>query len=170
MYAKVFNNQDIETFRRWVEEAHHIVLLSHMNADGDACGSILGMTIQLDSAALAAESITPILPNGCPRNFTWLPASERILSGDTQLDLCRQKIAEADLKLRGPGDIQGLQQSGVLDLKIADIVDDEPLVTAARDVVNRILEGDPTLEQPEHYMLNLYIRNKRKGPSWDRIS
>lgn len=80
------------------------------------------------------------------------------------------KIAEADLKLRGPGDIQGLQQSGVLDLKIADIVDDEPLVTAARDVVNRILEGDPTLEQPEHYMLNLYIRNKRKGPSWDRIS
>lgn len=97
MYAKVFNNQDIETFRRWGEEAHHIVLLSHMNADGDACGSILGMTIQLDSAALAAESITPILPNGCPRNFTWLPASERILSGDTQLDLCRQKIAEADL-------------------------------------------------------------------------
>lgn len=97
MYAKVINNQHIETFRRWVEEAHHIVLLSHMNADGDACGSILGMTIQLDSAASAAKSVTPILPNGCPRNFTWLPASERILSGETQLDLCLQKIAEADL-------------------------------------------------------------------------
>lgn len=68
-----------------------------MNADGDACGSILGMTIQLDSAASAAQSVTPILPNGCPRNFTWLPASDRILSGESQLELCHQKIAEADL-------------------------------------------------------------------------
>lgn len=97
MDAKVFNNQHIETFRRWVEEAHHIVLLSHMNADGDACGSVLGLAKQLDFAAPAAKNITPILPNGCPRTFTWLPGSERILSGETQLELCLQKIAEADL-------------------------------------------------------------------------
>lgn len=80
------------------------------------------------------------------------------------------KIAEADLRLRGPGDIQGLQQSGVLDLKLADIVDDEPIVKAARDVVARILEADPQLLQPENRTLNLYIKKKRKGPSWDRIS
>ncbi|MCQ2296983.1 MAG: ATP-dependent DNA helicase RecG [Bacteroidales bacterium] len=80
------------------------------------------------------------------------------------------KIAEADLRLRGPGDIQGLQQSGVLDLKLADIVDDEPIVKAARDVVARILEADPQLLQPENRPLNLYIKKKRKGPSWDRIS
>lgn len=80
------------------------------------------------------------------------------------------KIAEADLKLRGPGDIQGLQQSGVLELKLADIVEDEPIVKAARDVVGRILEADPQLQLPENRMLNQYIKKKRKGPSWDRIS
>lgn len=97
MSSKVFDNQHIETFRQWVSQAHRIVLLSHMNADGDACGSLLGLTLQLDKAAFSAESITPILPNGCPHTFEWLPASERILSGDKEEALCRQRIAEADL-------------------------------------------------------------------------
>lgn len=97
MSAKVFDSQHIETFRQWVSQAHRIVLLSHMNADGDACGGILGLTLQLKKAAISAQSISPILPNGCPHTFEWLPGSEHILSGDKNEALCRQKIAEADL-------------------------------------------------------------------------
>ncbi len=80
------------------------------------------------------------------------------------------RIAEADLKLRGPGDIQGLQQSGILDLRLADIVDDEPLVRSTREAVQALLDTDPTLALPEHYCLLLYLRNKRNGINWSRIS
>lgn len=97
MYSKEFDSQMIATFRQWCAESCHIVLLSHMNADGDACGSLLGMALQLDQAAPNAVSISPILPNGCPRNFRWLPDSQRILSGESQRLLCEQRIAEADL-------------------------------------------------------------------------
>lgn len=80
------------------------------------------------------------------------------------------RIAEADLKLRGPGDIQGLQQSGLLDLRLADIVDDEPIVIASRESVQALLEEDPTLEQPENFCLLYYIKSKRKGIDWGSIS
>ena len=79
-------------------------------------------------------------------------------------------IAEADLRLRGPGDLQGLQQSGMLDLKVADIVDDEPLVCATRDEVHRILEADPDLHQPENYLLRQYLLKHNSHPQWDKIS
>lgn len=79
------------------------------------------------------------------------------------------RIAEADLKLRGPGDMQGTQQSGVLDLKLADLVDDEPLVVATRDEVRSILESDPELQLPQHYTLRKYLQSKRSKKSWDRI-
>lgn len=78
-------------------------------------------------------------------------------------------IAEADLRLRGPGDLQGLQQSGMLDLKLADLVDDEPLVSATRDEVHRLLEADPDLLQPENSVLRKHIINN-KQPHWDKIS
>lgn len=97
MYTKVFDKQSISTFQQWIAKASHIVILSHTNADGDACGSLLGLTIQLDSAAKESKSVTPILPNGCPKTFEWLPGSERILSGETQLHVCQERIDEADL-------------------------------------------------------------------------
>lgn len=78
-------------------------------------------------------------------------------------------IAEADLRLRGPGDLQGLQQSGMLDLKLADLVDDEPLVSATRDEVHRLLEADPDLLQSENSVLRKHIINN-KQPHWDKIS
>ena len=78
------------------------------------------------------------------------------------------QIAEADLRLRGPGDIQGLQQSGVLDLRIASIVDDEPLVKATRDVVHDLLAEDPTLS---HYpLLQQYIAHSKNKMLWSKIS
>lgn len=97
MYAKSFDKQQLVIISQRIEKAQRIVLLSHQNADGDACGSLLGLVHQLDKAATHATAITPILPNGCPRNFRWMPASERILCGDTQLDQCQQAIADADL-------------------------------------------------------------------------
>ena len=69
------------------------------------------------------------------------------------------RIAEADLKLRGPGDLEGTQQSGVaFDLKIADIARDGQLVQLARDEAQKIIDADPTCESPAYQML------------WDRLA
>lgn len=79
-------------------------------------------------------------------------------------------IAEADLKLRGPGDLQGLQQSGILDFKVADIVDDEPLVCLTRDEVHNLLEADPELSQPNNKPLREHVVLNANHPQWDKIS
>ncbi len=78
------------------------------------------------------------------------------------------EIAEADLRLRGPGDIQGLQQSGVLDLRLASIVDDEPLVAATRNDVRDILGADPSLAA--HPILLRYIEQSKNKMLWGKIS
>ena len=79
-------------------------------------------------------------------------------------------IAEADLKLRGPGDLQGLQQSGMLDMKVADLVDDEPLVRVTRDEIRALLESDPDLQQPDNRPLRKHIAQSKLLPHWDKIS
>ena len=63
------------------------------------------------------------------------------------------EIANFDLQLRGPGDIQGTQQSGMLDFKIADISKDERLVTYIRNLAIQVLERDPDLSLPENLRL-----------------
>ncbi|KWW30072.1 MAG: ATP-dependent DNA helicase RecG [bacterium P3] len=78
------------------------------------------------------------------------------------------KIAEADLKLRGPGDMQGLRQSGLLELRLTDLVDDEPVVRAARDMVGEILDIDPELTQ--YPMLRRYIAQHTSQQQWGKIS
>ena len=78
------------------------------------------------------------------------------------------KIAEADLRLRGPGDIQGLQQSGTLDLRVASIVDDEPLVRATRDIVHDLLAEDPTLSR--YPLLQRHIAHSKNKMLWGKIS
>ena len=81
------------------------------------------------------------------------------------------EIAEMDMNLRGPGDIEGTQQSGVLDLKMADLGKDYTLLTEARATVMEILDQDPQLELPEHQILQEYFRPKNAGGiSWDKIS
>lgn len=80
------------------------------------------------------------------------------------------RLSEADLKLRGPGDVQGLQQSGVLQLRLADIVNDEPIVRAARDTVQELLDRDPLLSLPEHAVLKNVLQKKRGGHDWGKIS
>ncbi|MBO7496592.1 MAG: ATP-dependent DNA helicase RecG [Salinivirgaceae bacterium] len=82
------------------------------------------------------------------------------------------EIAEADLKLRGPGDIEGTQQSGVaIDLKIADLGKDNQILMLARNEASLILESDPNLKQPEHVILDSEIKRRWKYEfDWGQIS
>jgi ATP-dependent DNA helicase RecG len=81
------------------------------------------------------------------------------------------QIAEADLRLRGPGDLEGTQQSGILQLRLADIAKDNNILTTAREVATRILEDDPTLEKSHHQPLRVYLeRFERRIKNWGRIS
>ena len=82
------------------------------------------------------------------------------------------RIAEADLKLRGPGDLEGTQQSGMaFDLKIADIARDGQLVQLARDEAQRIIDDDPTCQDNKYLMLWNQLRELRKtNINWGVIS
>ncbi len=82
------------------------------------------------------------------------------------------EIAEADMKLRGPGDLEGTQQSGLpFDLKIANLTRDAQLLQHARNVAMAILENDPTLEKPENQILNKQLTKlARQKMNWSLIS
>ncbi len=82
------------------------------------------------------------------------------------------EIAEADLKLRGPGDLEGTQQSGVaFDLKIADITRDGQILELARNVASKILDADPQLASPENAIFVKQLRRlKKEDADWSRIS
>lgn len=82
------------------------------------------------------------------------------------------RIAEADLKLRGPGDLEGTQQSGMaFDLKIANIATDGQLVQMARDEAQKIIDSDPDCDAPEHAMLWKRLAEIRKSNvDWGVIS
>lgn len=80
------------------------------------------------------------------------------------------EISEVDLKLRGPGDLDGTQQSGVLDLKIADLVHDGQVLQLARSAAQAILNEDPALEAPEnHLLLDTLRRMQQSRHSWSKI-
>jgi ATP-dependent DNA helicase RecG len=80
-------------------------------------------------------------------------------------------IAETDLKLRGPGDLMGTQQSGALDLLVADLSTDGAILEEARELAKEILKDDPELEKPENKLIRTQIDSMRKtGVNWSRIS
>jgi ATP-dependent DNA helicase RecG len=80
------------------------------------------------------------------------------------------KISEVDLQLRGPGDMEGTMQSGVLDLRIASITEDKELLETVRKEAQKILENDNELIKPEHVLLNQYLMLYRKTNKWGAIS
>ncbi|WP_026210329.1 ATP-dependent DNA helicase RecG [Flexithrix dorotheae] len=81
------------------------------------------------------------------------------------------ELADVDLKLRGPGDLSGTQQSGVLDLKFADLGKDGKIIQEARNLAKRILEADATLDKPENQILKNRLRKLEKTQTnWSRIS
>lgn len=81
------------------------------------------------------------------------------------------EIAEVDLKLRGPGDLMGKQQSGVLNLQIADIVRDKDILQLARHEAVKLLKTDAPMEKPEHASLRkAFIELSKKKNIWNYIS
>jgi ATP-dependent DNA helicase RecG len=81
------------------------------------------------------------------------------------------EIAEVDLRLRGPGNMEGTQQSGMLRFLIADLGRDGQVLTAARAIAAQILEADPPLAKPEHARLRQHLEAKGKESQvWSRIS
>ncbi|RAK40878.1 UNVERIFIED_ORG: ATP-dependent DNA helicase RecG [Chitinophaga ginsengisegetis] len=79
-------------------------------------------------------------------------------------------ISEKDMELRGPGDIEGTRQSGVLDFKLADIVADKPILDAARASAEKILEEDTDLLLPENQALKEFLAAQRSKSIWSKIS
>ena len=81
------------------------------------------------------------------------------------------EIADMDLKLRGPGDIEGTQQSGILDLLVADLSKDAPILQEARHSAQELLENDPDLSSPRNAPIRRHIESLRKEETnWSRIS
>jgi ATP-dependent DNA helicase RecG len=81
------------------------------------------------------------------------------------------EIAEVDMAIRGPGDVMGTQQSGVPDLKMADILRDRELMVTARYIASRIIDADPEMKSEEHHLLKKNLDIILEGrPNWSRIS
>ena len=81
------------------------------------------------------------------------------------------EISEVDLRLRGPGDLMGTQQSGIPELHIADLIQDVEILQTARAFAQRVLDEDPDLRAPHHAKVAAELAERTKGkPVWGRIS
>jgi len=81
------------------------------------------------------------------------------------------KISEVDMQLRGPGDILGTQQSGVVDFKRLDLINDSAIIKTTKNTVEKILEADPMLSRPDNMIIkNYYIRYYKGKNKWSKIS
>jgi ATP-dependent DNA helicase RecG len=113
---------------------------------------------------------------GAEQSYCMLMSSHKLsYDGKIRLDTMVKtnngfEISEIDLQLRGPGNIEGTQQSGVLDLKVADLATDQQLLLQARKCVEEIFAKDPELAHPENQILQLAFQAKNAGLSWDKIS
>jgi ATP-dependent DNA helicase RecG len=79
-------------------------------------------------------------------------------------------IAEKDLEIRGPGEIEGTRQSGALNFRLASIVNDRPMLEAARDIVEKLLETDPDLELAENLPVKSYLVSQKGKTKWSKIA
>lgn len=80
------------------------------------------------------------------------------------------EIAEKDLELRGPGEIEGTKQSGVLNFKLASIVQDRQVLDVARNIAANLLDNDPDLSSAENLLLNNFLKQKKGSVLWSKIS
>jgi ATP-dependent DNA helicase RecG len=80
------------------------------------------------------------------------------------------KIAEKDLELRGPGDIEGTRQSGVLNFKLANIVNDKIMLEAAKVAVENLLNADPDINMAENLPVKTYLNQQKGKTAWSKIS
>jgi ATP-dependent DNA helicase RecG len=79
-------------------------------------------------------------------------------------------IAEKDLEIRGPGEIEGTKQSGVLNFKLASIVNDKAMLEVARDTVEQLLEKDPDIELPENAPVKNFLVSQKGKTKWSKIA
>ena len=79
-------------------------------------------------------------------------------------------IAEKDLELRGPGDIDGTRQSGALNFKLANIINDRANLELAKEAAASISEKDPTLSLPEHQSTKLFLQTQKNKIGWGKIA
>jgi ATP-dependent DNA helicase RecG len=79
-------------------------------------------------------------------------------------------IAEKDLELRGPGDIEGTKQSGVLNFKLASIVLDKELLELAKKISDDLLNEDPDLSSAENLLLKNYLHSRKGKTEWSRVA
>ncbi len=114
---------------------------------------------------------------GAEQSYCILMTSFKLTSdAKTRLDTMVEtndgfEIAEVDLKLRGPGDLMGTQQSGVLNLKIADIIKDAHILKRARNMAAQVLKSDPNLKKNEHkYIKRAYMALSKNNAIWSNIS
>jgi ATP-dependent DNA helicase RecG len=81
------------------------------------------------------------------------------------------EIADVDMQLRGPGNIQGKEQSGALNLRIADLSKDQQLLVFARHLATELITDDPSLEKAENINIKNYIAlSEKSNNNWSRIS
>jgi len=80
------------------------------------------------------------------------------------------KIAEKDLEIRGPGDIEGTRQSGLLNFKLANIIEDKKILEAARFTSEKIISEDPVLSLPENQCLKTFLESEKGKTAWSKIS
>jgi len=81
------------------------------------------------------------------------------------------EIAEADMQIRGPGNLAGTQQSGVLNFKLLNLSQDGEIITSARNLAQKIIDADPNLENPNNIRLKNYLsKNRSFIKDWGRIS
>jgi ATP-dependent DNA helicase RecG len=79
-------------------------------------------------------------------------------------------IAEKDLELRGPGDIDGTRQSGALNFKLANIINDKATLEIAKEAAFLLCEKDPTISAPENAALRAYLIAQKAKIGWGKIA
>ncbi len=80
------------------------------------------------------------------------------------------KIAEKDLELRGPGDIEGTRQSGILNFKLASLLEDKQLLQIAKEMAERVMDNDPELKSAENLQLKNFLQSQKGKTAWSKIS
>lgn len=114
---------------------------------------------------------------GAEQSYCILMSSYK-LSSESKIrmeTMCRTndgfEISEVDMKLRGPGDIEGTQQSGIIDLKIANLATDQELLFVARNAAQELLDEDPDLLNESNYIIKQYIEERaRQKLNWSKIA
>jgi len=79
-------------------------------------------------------------------------------------------IAEKDLDMRGPGEIEGTRQSGALNFKLANLVNDHDLLQSAHELIDEILETDPELNSAENLPIKAHLQSLKGKTAWSKIS